>query len=217
MSLSKLFLTCALLMTMSATGICQKLTPLEGKAAPELVEVVRVRMVTDKGDLLIEVYPEAAPNAAHRFLELVEAGFYDNTPIFRVVRKPEPFVAQFGINSKFPLLENKNFKDDPSFFQMERGTLAFAKDGPDTNSTQVFINYRENNRLTVPERNFSAFGKVVSGMENADLWVPVGDERMGLDQDALWKNTRIVDTMDPKPTMIELMEVVLEENGSTND
>lgn len=202
---------------MSTSGFCQKLRPLEGKPAPELAQVVKVRMVTDKGELLIEVYPEAAPNAAHRFLELVKAGFFDNTPIFRVVRRPEPFVAQFGINSEFADWENKNFKDDPSLFQMERGTLAFAKDGPDTNSTQVFINYRENNRLTVPERNFSAFGRVVSGMENADQWVPVGDERMGLDQDALWDNTRMVDTMDPKPTMIELMEVVLEENGTTND
>ena len=212
MLLRNLAFSFVLALTTALPGFCESLTPLPGKEAPEIVQVVKVRMQTDQGELLIEVYPEAAPNAASRFLELVSAGFYDNTPIFRVVSKPEPFVAQFGINSEFAEWENKNFKDDPSLFEMSRGTLAFAKDGPDTNSTQIFINYKQNNQLTAPDRNFSAFGKVVKGMEIADKWVSVGDERMGLDQDALWDNTRMVDTMKPKPTMIEVMEVVLEEN-----
>ncbi|MCA9793281.1 MAG: peptidylprolyl isomerase, partial [Candidatus Eremiobacteraeota bacterium] len=118
------------------------LTPLPGKSAPEITEKKVVKMTTDAGDLTIEVYPQAAPNAAKRFIELVEAGFYDNTPIFRVVRSPQPFVAQFGINwrEKFPEWQDKNFDDDPSFFKLDRGTLAFAKAGPNTNSTQVFIN-----------------------------------------------------------------------------
>ena len=213
MKLRMLALSFILLLTTAMPGFCQKLTALPGNEAPEIVQVVKVRMQTDKGELLIEVYPEAAPNAASRFLQLVSAGFYDNTPIFRVVKKPEPFVAQFGINSEFAEWENKNFKDDPSLFEMSRGTLAFAKDGPDTNSTQIFINYKENNQLTAPDRNFSVFGKVVNGMEIADQWASVGDARMGLDQDQLWENTRIVDTMKPKPTMIEVMEVVLEENS----
>ena len=72
---------------------------LKGKDAPEITEVVKVLMVTDAGELVIEVYPQAAPNAAKRFIELVEAGFFDGTPIFRVVKQPKPFVAQFGINS----------------------------------------------------------------------------------------------------------------------
>lgn len=62
----------------------------------------------------MEIYPEAAPNASKRFIELIKAGYYDKTPIFRV----EPaFVAQFGINSKPKMIDwkEKNFKDDPSF------------------------------------------------------------------------------------------------------
>lgn len=179
------------------------LTPLPGKSVSAPTVVKKVLLTTDVGELEIEVYPEAAPNAAARFLELVELGFYDHTPIFRVVKEPSPFVAQFGINSEFSEWEKgKDFADDPSLFRMDRGTLAFAKAGPDTNSTQVFINYVNNDRLTEPKLNFSVFGKVVKGMEVADSFRSVGDSRMGLDQDALWKNTRMVDSLDPKPTMI---------------
>lgn len=178
---------------------------LPGKDGPELTEVVKVLMATDAGDLIIEVYPQAAPNAAKRFLELVELGFYDNTPIFRVVKG---FVAQFGINSEFRDWENNSFKDDPTIYELSRGTLAFAKAGPDTNSTQVFINYAENNRLAAPELNFTTFGQVVSGMEFADQFVSVGDPKMGLDQDELWENTRRVDSLAVKPVMITSMSVI---------
>ncbi|MFA5508742.1 MAG: peptidylprolyl isomerase, partial [Vulcanimicrobiota bacterium] len=86
---------------------------LRGKEAPTITEVVKVLMLTDAGELVLEVYPQAAPNAAKRFLELVEAGYYDGTPIFRVVKQPEPFVAQFGINSDMADWKEINFDDDP--------------------------------------------------------------------------------------------------------
>jgi len=106
----------------------------------------------------------AAPNAAKRFVELVELGYYNDTPIFRVVKNPQPFVAQFGINWRKGMIDwrDKNFNDDPSLFHLDRGTLAFAKAGPNTNSTQVFINYGNNDFLQ--SQNFSTFGKVVTGV-----------------------------------------------------
>src|SRR5690606_39373003 len=73
------------------------------------------------------------------------------------------------------------FNDDPTLFALERGTLAFEKAGPNTNSTQVFINYRENNYLASPEQNFTVFGKVVDGMDVVDAFVP-----LELDQARLW-------------------------------
>src|SRR5690606_1402726 len=117
-----------------------------------------VRLETTAGDVVIEVYPEAAPNAAARFVELVRTGYYDDTPVSRVV---PGFVAQFGINWREPHRgwRDRTFNDDPSLFALHRGTLAFAKAGPNTNSTQVFINYANNNRLA--EQNFTVFGKVV--------------------------------------------------------
>jgi peptidyl-prolyl cis-trans isomerase A (cyclophilin A) len=175
---------------------------------PALTEKTTVRMTTTAGDVVIEVYPQAAPHAAQRFVELVRSGFYDGTPISRVV---PGFVAQFGVNWREPhkQWENRNFDDDPTLFALERGTLAFAKAGPNTNSTQVFINYAENNRLADPRYNFTVFGKVVSGMDVVDRFVQVGDPSGGLDQEQLWNNGEAyLASLPVKPTMIESATVV---------
>ncbi len=180
------------------------LAPLPGKEAdaPELTQAQLVQLETTAGNVTIEVYPEAAPNAAQRFVELVESGFYDDIPISRVV---PGFVAQFGINWRDPhrAWQNRNFDDDPTLFALERGTLAFAKAGPNTNSTQVFINYIENNRLADPQYNFTVFGKVVDGMNAVDNFLQVGDPTGGLNQTRLWDNGEAyLDSLEVMPTMI---------------
>ena len=185
------------------------LTPLPGKegSAPSLTQATTVRLATTAGDVVIEVYPQAAPNAARRFVELARSGFYDDTPVSRVV---PGFVAQFGINWRDPhkAWDDRPFNDDPSLFALERGTLAFAKAGPNTNATQVFINYRENNRLAEPQFNFSAFGKVVQGMDVVDKFVQVGDPSGGLDQGRLWADGgAYLESLPIKPTMIETATV----------
>jgi cyclophilin family peptidyl-prolyl cis-trans isomerase len=161
-----------------------------------------VRLDTDAGEVVIEVYPQAAPNAAKRFVELVSSGFYDGTPVSRVV---PGFVAQFGINWRDPhkAWDDRPFNDDPSLFALEPGTLAFAKAGPNSNATQVFINYRDNNRLAEPQLNFAAFGKVVSGMDVVGRFVQVGDPSNGLDQGRLWADGgNYLESLPVKPTMI---------------
>ncbi|HUQ52767.1 MAG TPA: peptidylprolyl isomerase [Gammaproteobacteria bacterium] len=185
-----------------------KLPPLPGKegAAPAITQVTRVRLATTGGDVVIEVYPEAAPNAAKRFVELVTSGFYDDTPVSRVV---PGFVAQFGVNWREPhkSWKTREFVDDPGYFALERGTLAFAKAGqPNTASTQVFINYRDNNRLTEPSPSLSfwVFGKVVEGMDVVDKFAQVGDPSGGLDQNRLWADGgAYLESLPQKPTMIE--------------
>ena len=184
--------------------IVHNLIPLAGKeeAVPVLTQKTTILFQTTAGDIKIEVYPEAAPNAAKQFVELIESGFYDDTPVSRVV---PGFVAQFGVNWREPhkAWQDRNFDDDPSLFALERGTLAFAKAGPNTNSTQVFINYAENNRLADPQYNFTTFGKVVEGMEVVDSFVQVGDPSGGLDQGRLWANgDAYIATLSVKPTMI---------------
>jgi len=185
------------------------LKPLPGHEAdaPKLTHKTTVRMRTTAGDLVIDVFPEAAPNAAKRFLELVSSGFYDDTPISRVV---PGFVAQFGVNWREPhnAWKERTFDDDPTFYALERGTLAFAKGGANTNSTQVFINYAQNNRLADPRYNFTVFGEVVSGMDVVDKFVRVGDPSYGLDQDRLWRDGgTYLDSLAEKPTMIQHAEV----------
>jgi cyclophilin family peptidyl-prolyl cis-trans isomerase len=189
----------------SAAAQTPKLAPLPGKEGmvPPLTDATTVRLATTAGDVVIEVYPRAAPNAAKRFVDLVTAGFYDDTPISRVV---PGFVAQFGVNWREPHIawKDRNFNDDPTLFALERGTLAFAKAGPNTNSTQVFINYRENNRLAEPQFNFTVFGKVVEGMDVVDRFVQVGDPSGGLDQGRLWADGgNYLESLPVKPTMIE--------------
>ncbi len=188
----------------------QILTPLPGleDVVPELTQKITVLMRTGAGDITIDIFPEAAPNAATRFIELVNEGFYDNTPVFRVV---PGFVAQFGINwrGEFPDWQDRNFDDDPVLFAHEPGTLAFAKAGPNTNSTQVFINYVNNNRLAAPNLNFTVFGMVVDGMAAAEAFIPVGDPSGGLDQGALWEDGGVyLESLPAQPVMIEEMRVI---------
>jgi cyclophilin family peptidyl-prolyl cis-trans isomerase len=192
------------------TEFAHDLNPLPGQeaSAPALARRTLVRFETTAGEITIAVYPDAAPNAAQRFLELVKSGFYDDTPISRVV---PGFVAQFGVNWREPHKDwkDRNFDDDPSFFALERGTLAFAKAGPNTNSTQVFINYKENNQLADPRYNFTVFGKVLSGMDAVDQFAQVGDPSNGLDQDRLWDDGEAyLASLPAQPTMIEHAEVV---------
>jgi homoserine O-acetyltransferase/O-succinyltransferase len=191
--------------TEHAPATAQPLTPLPGKedAAPQITRAVTVVMETTAGVVTMEIYPEAAPNAAQRFVELVQSGFYDDTPVSRVV---PGFVAQFGVNWRVPHRnwQHRTFDDDPSLFALERGTLAFAKAGPNSNSTQVFINYRQNDQLAVPELNFTVFGKVVDGMDVVDRFAQVGDPSGGLDQARLWSDGgAYLDSLEIKPTMIE--------------
>lgn len=191
----------------AAAAAPQRLTPLPGKesTAPALTQVTKVRLATTAGDLVIEVYPQAGPNAAKRFIELVTSGFFDDTPISRVV---PGFVAQFGVNWRDPhrAYKDREFIDDPSWFALDRGTLAFAKRGqPNTASTQLFINYGDNTRLAAAQPNLSfwAFGKVVEGMDVVDKFVQVGDPSMGLDQDRLWADGgSYLESLPVKPTMI---------------
>lgn len=200
-------LAIALGLTACGGPVVHDLVPLPGMedSVPEITQVTNIALQTTAGEIQIAVYPEAAPNAAQRFTELVESGYYDDTPIFRVV---PGFVAQFGVNWREPHIawRDRTFNDDPSLFALDPGTLAFAKAGPNSNSTQVFINYGQNNRLAGD--NFTTFGKIVSGSEFIESFVAVGDPSMGLDQGRLWSNGgAYLDSLETKPTMIESARV----------
>jgi peptidyl-prolyl cis-trans isomerase A (cyclophilin A) len=122
----------------------------------------KVKFDTSKGEFTVEVTREWAPNGADRFFNLVKNGFYDNCKFFRTI---EGFMVQFGINGNpkiSAVLRNARIKDDPVKKSNLRGYITFAMAGPDTRTTQVFINYGDNSRLD--KDNFSPFGKVTKGM-----------------------------------------------------
>lgn len=128
--------------------------------------VFRVRFETARGSFTVEATRDWAPKGADRFYNLVRAGFYDGTRIFRVV---PGFVLQFGL-PKDPgvaaVWREARISDDPVRGSNARGTLTFATAGPNTRTTQLFINFKDNPRLD--RMGFAPFAKVVEGMEVVD-------------------------------------------------
>jgi peptidyl-prolyl cis-trans isomerase A (cyclophilin A) len=122
----------------------------------------KVRFDTSKGSFVVEVHRDWAPIGADRFYNLVKHGFYDDARFFRVI---SGFMVQFGINGN-PQLSAKwrqaNIKDDPVRASNREGFITFATAGPNTRTTQVFINYADNRALD--HQGFAPFGQVTSGM-----------------------------------------------------
>ncbi len=129
----------------------------------EAGEKFRVRFETSKGEFVIEVTPSWAPRGAAQFRELVESGFYDDCRVFRVL---PGFMAQFGINGD-PAIQAKwrerRIPDDPVIQSNKRGNVTFATSGPNSRTTQIFINYADNSYLD-PD-GFAPFGRVIEGMD----------------------------------------------------
>jgi peptidyl-prolyl cis-trans isomerase A (cyclophilin A) len=127
-------------------------------------ESYRARFTTSKGDFVIQVTRSWAPHGADRFYNLVTNGFFDECRFFRVVYG---FMVQFGIHGD-PALNsvwrNAKIPDDPVQQSNKRGFVTFATSGPDTRSTQVFINFTDRNS-SLDGQGFAPFGQVVEGME----------------------------------------------------
>ncbi|MBZ5514538.1 MAG: peptidylprolyl isomerase [Acidobacteriia bacterium] len=126
-------------------------------------DAYRARFTTTKGDFVVEVKRAWAPRGADRFYNLVKNGFYDNAGIFRVL---PGFVAQFGISPRpevARIWSQATIPDDPVKQSNLRGFLTFATAGPNTRTTQVFINLANNPRLDA--MGFAPFAKVVEGMD----------------------------------------------------
>jgi peptidyl-prolyl cis-trans isomerase A (cyclophilin A) len=128
--------------------------------------VFDARFTTTKGDFVVEVTRAWSPRGADRFYNLVKYHFFDGAAFFRVL---EGFVVQFGISPRpdvSQVWENAKIDDDPVTQSNTRGMLTFATSGPNTRTTQLFINLGNNANLD--SMGFSPFGKVTSGMEVVD-------------------------------------------------
>jgi peptidyl-prolyl cis-trans isomerase A (cyclophilin A) len=123
----------------------------------------KVKFDTSQGSFEIEVHRDWAPNGADRFYNLVKNGFYNDARFFRVIKG---FMVQFGINGNPKISQvwrNANIADDPVEESNLRGFVTFATAGPNTRTTQVFINYGDNPSLD--GQGFAPFGKVISGLD----------------------------------------------------
>jgi len=129
-------------------------------------ETYKVDFDTSKGKFVVEVTRAWAPNGADRFYNLVKNGFFDDARFFRVI---SGFMVQFGIHGD-PAISGAwrmaRIPDDPLKESNKRGYITFATAGPNTRTTQVFINFRDNANLD--GQGFSPFGRVLSGMDIVD-------------------------------------------------
>jgi peptidyl-prolyl cis-trans isomerase A (cyclophilin A) len=134
----------------------------------------KARFDTSKGVFVIDVNREWAPVGADRFYNLVKNGFYDENRFFRVI---SGFMVQFGINGNPQVStpwRNAQIKDDPVKQSNKRGFITFATSGPNSRTTQVFINFGDNARLD--SLGFAAFGQVTTGMNVVDqLYADYGE------------------------------------------
>ena len=163
----------ACLIALAALAACSSAPPpvetkVEKKApaAPaKPPEEYRVRLETNEGAIVIAVHRTWAPRAADHFYDLVTQRFYDGSRFHRVVY---PFIAQWGVAARPEInaiwnVANIPDESQPAVSKNKLGTVAFAKLGPGTRATQVFINLKNNPNLD--KEGFFPFGEVTEGMD----------------------------------------------------
>jgi len=129
-------------------------------------EVFRVKFETSQGDFVVEARRDWAPHGVDRFHELLRKRYFDQGRFFRVL---PGFIAQFGVHRDFDVhaIWSKLFiMDDPQREKNLRGTLAFAKAGPNTRATEIFINLADNAALD--DEHFVPFARIIQGMDVVD-------------------------------------------------
>ena len=153
-------LLCSSLLFFSA---CEsKKAKIETQPAPPQF---KVSMTTTKGEIVLLVHRDWSPLGADRFYDLAKMGFYDDNRFFRVLKG---FIVQWGVNGDPKI--NKSWseipiKDDPPKVENKVGTVVFAAAGPNSRTTQVFINLADNSRSLDPQ-GFTPFGEVIAGLDN---------------------------------------------------
>jgi len=133
-----------------------------------------IEFACSNGTFSIACDRSLAPNGVDRIHELVSAGFYDEARFFRVVTSPRPFVVQFGIPADPGVAARwrvATIQDDPVRDTNRTGTVTFATSGPNSRTTQLFINLSDNSFLD--GQGFSPIGRVVDGF---DIVKTINDE-----------------------------------------
>jgi len=140
-----------------------------GTLPEEQIANKQIRITTEKGDIVFELYADTAPMTVSNFVYLTEGGYYNGLTFHR---REEGFVIQGGDPSGNgtggPGYDfGDELEDDYSY---ERGIVAMANRGPSTNGSQFFVMLGD---VPLP-KSYSIFGRVIEGMDVVDAIV-VGD------------------------------------------
>ncbi len=158
------YIPAAFLLALTA---CSRNSSESRDASPSDIEspaTYQARLETSKGPIVIDVNRSWAPHGADRFYMLTKRGFYDQARFFRVM---PGFIIQFGMhavpeeNAKWA---NAEIQDDPVVQHNVKGTVSFAARGPNTRTSQIFINLGDNTNSLDPQ-GFAVFGHVSQGMD----------------------------------------------------
>ena len=157
----------------SVTVSQEKLVQTESKANSEKAPIIElsIKLESNNGDknkILIELFPEKAPQHVNQFLRLVNEGFYDGLIFHRVI--PNFVIQAGGYDSELKYFSSEQKIKNESFNGLKNAkhTVAMARlSKPDSADTQFFINLRDNNHLDSSEGNpgYTVFGKVIDGFE----------------------------------------------------
>ncbi|MBP7827244.1 MAG: Peptidyl-prolyl cis-trans isomerase A precursor [Verrucomicrobia bacterium ADurb.Bin118] len=172
-------LSCVIGLTLGLTGVLAQEKAADAPKAEATIDLTdpaqltakapatfKVRFETTKGGFTVEATRALAPNGADRFYNLVRAGYFKDLAFFRVI---PGFMCQFGIHGDPKVAaawRTAQIPDDPVRASNTRGAITFATAGPNTRTTQLFINFGDNANLD--GMGFSPFGKVISGMDVVD-------------------------------------------------
>ena len=163
-----------------AKPAAEKKTETPGFADPSKLtekapESFKAKFTTTKGAFTIEVTRSLSPNGADRFYNLVKSGYFQDVAFFRVI---PGFMGQFGIHGDPKVSaawRGARIQDDPVKSSNKRGALSFAMAGPNTRTTQFFINLVDNTNLD--SMGFSPFGKVVGEQHRTEREQGHGNRR----------------------------------------
>ena len=153
--------------------------------SPALAQNPKVVLNTSKGQIVLELYADKAPETVQNFLAYVDAKYYDDTIFHRVIPnfmiQGGGFTADMKRKTTRPPIQNEADKG----IKNDRGTIAMARTGdPHSATAQFFINSKDNGFLNHKSKSmqgwgYAAFGRVVEGMKTVDAISAVKTTRRG--------------------------------------
>ena len=159
--------------------------PTAEDLAVQAPDSFRVTFETSAGDFVVAFYREWAPLGVDRIYHLTRYNFFAGARFFRV----NPGLVQFGLSGQ-PALDSLwadlTIPDDPLVASNTQGAISFAKAGPGTRNTQLFISRQDNPFYdTCCSGGFPPIGRVVSGMEIVDSFNAAHGEEPVMFQDSI--------------------------------